>query len=105
MKAVLLGLIRGYQAGISPMLGVACRYEPSCSHYASEAIQLHGAWRGTGLAARRLARCRPGGGSGYDPVPGAEQDTREARSSDAEDQPSHHPTAGAYPPATDASTR
>lgn len=69
MRAVLLRLIRLYQVLVSPALGVACRYEPTCSHYAYEAIERHGAWRGTRLAASRLGRCRPGGGSGYDPVP------------------------------------
>jgi putative membrane protein insertion efficiency factor len=62
-------LIRGYQRSISPSLGPACRYEPTCSHYASEAIERHGAIRGVWLAARRLLRCRPLGGRGYDPVP------------------------------------
>ncbi len=62
-------LIRGYQKAISPGLGNLCRYEPSCSHYAYEAIERHGAIRGVALAARRLGRCRPFGSSGYDPVP------------------------------------
>ena len=62
-------LIRGYQGAISPGLGNLCRYEPSCSHYAYEAIERHGAIRGVALAARRLGRCRPFGSSGYDPVP------------------------------------
>lgn len=69
MRTVLLGLIRAYRALISPMLGVACRYEPTCSTYAYEAIERHGALRGVQFAARRLSRCRPGGGGGYDPVP------------------------------------
>jgi uncharacterized protein len=67
----LRSLIRSYQLLISPMLGVNCRYLPSCSDYASEAIARHGAWRGTWLALGRLARCHPWGGSGYDPVPPA----------------------------------
>jgi hypothetical protein len=69
MRTVLLAVIRLYRAAISPMLGVACRYEPTCSAYAYEAIERHGAWRGLRLAAVRLSHCRPGGGSGYDPVP------------------------------------
>ena len=69
MRVPLLFLIRLYQRLLSPAFGVACRYEPSCSHYAHEAIERHGARRGLALAARRLARCRPGGGNGYDPVP------------------------------------
>jgi len=59
-----------YRLCISPLIGVNCRYEPSCSRYAIDAIQLHGARKGGYLTARRLARCHPFGGSGYDPVPG-----------------------------------
>ena len=62
-------LIRAYQWVLSPWLGPACRYEPSCSHYAVEAIERHGLLRGGTLAARRLGRCHPLGASGFDPVP------------------------------------
>jgi putative membrane protein insertion efficiency factor len=58
-----------YQRAISPTLPPMCRYEPTCSHYAREAVERHGALRGAWLAARRLARCRPLGGRGWDPVP------------------------------------
>ena len=68
---VFLILIRGYQLGISPMLPAACRYTPTCSAYAAEAIARFGAARGGWLAVRRLLRCHPWGGSGFDPVPGA----------------------------------
>ena len=71
-KAATLGLqvlIRTYQLVLSPLLPPSCRYLPSCSEYAVEAIGRHGAVVGVGLAARRLARCHPWGGSGYDPVP------------------------------------
>ena len=61
--------IRCYQLSISPMLLPSCRYMPSCSEYAVEAIGRHGPLVGLGLALRRLARCHPWGGSGYDPVP------------------------------------
>jgi putative membrane protein insertion efficiency factor len=61
--------IRFYQLAISPLLLPSCRYLPSCSDYAIEAIGRHGALVGLGLALRRLARCHPWGGSGYDPVP------------------------------------
>lgn len=64
-----LALIRWYQQMISPNLGTRCRFAPSCSHYAVDAIELHGLLRGIALAAGRLIRCRPGGGSGFDPVP------------------------------------
>lgn len=68
-RRTLLGLIRAYQLTLSPWLGRRCRFEPTCSQYAAEAIARHGAARGAALAARRLARCHPWGGSGYDPVP------------------------------------
>jgi len=63
------GLIRFYQYGISPFTPMSCRYLPTCSEYAREAIVQHGALRGGWLALRRLARCHPLGGHGYDPVP------------------------------------
>ena len=65
----LLRLIRIYQATISPSLGNVCRYSPTCSHYAYEAIERYGAFRGTILSLKRLSRCRTWGGSGFDPVP------------------------------------
>ena len=69
MKTVLLALIRGYQYLLRPMLGANCRFAPSCSDYAREAIAKHGALRGTMLAARRVSRCHPYHSGGYDPVP------------------------------------
>jgi uncharacterized protein len=69
IRAVLLGLLRFYKACISPVLPSSCRYYPSCSNYAYEAIERWGVKRGLSLAARRLLRCRPFGGCGYDPVP------------------------------------
>lgn len=65
----LLALVGLYRYAISPWLGVNCRYAPTCSAYALEALQKHGAFRGGALAVRRIARCHPWGGSGYDPVP------------------------------------
>jgi len=61
--------IHGYRLFISPVLPGVCRHAPSCSEYALDAIRLHGAFKGVGLAARRIARCQPWGTSGYDPVP------------------------------------
>jgi uncharacterized protein len=66
---VLIALVRAYQLTLSPWLGRQCRYLPTCSHYAIEAIQTHGARRGAWLAAARIGRCHPWGRSGYDPVP------------------------------------
>jgi putative membrane protein insertion efficiency factor len=66
---LLTGLVRGYQLVISPWLGPSCRFEPSCSAYALDALRLHGAFRGSWLVLRRLARCQPFCAGGYDPVP------------------------------------
>jgi hypothetical protein len=75
MRAILRLLIRSYQLLVSPMLGPRCRFYPSCSHYALEAIDTHGAARGTWLALRRLLRCHPWHPGGYDPVPAARAST------------------------------
>jgi putative membrane protein insertion efficiency factor len=66
---ILIGAVRFYQVAISSWTPPSCRFTPSCSSYAIEAIETHGARRGTWLAARRIARCHPWGGHGYDPVP------------------------------------
>jgi putative membrane protein insertion efficiency factor len=66
---LLVTLIRGYQRVLSPVLPPSCRFRPSCSQYALEAVRRHGALRGSWLAARRLARCHPFHPGGFDPVP------------------------------------
>ena len=71
MRTVLLALVRFYRLAVSPWLAPRCRYLPTCSEYALEAIKRHGALHGTGLAVRRIARCHPWGGSGIDEVPDA----------------------------------
>jgi putative membrane protein insertion efficiency factor len=68
-RYLLAGLVRGYQLLLSPLLPPSCRFTPSCSQYAREAIMRHGAVRGTWLAARRLIRCHPFNPGGFDPVP------------------------------------
>ncbi|MDA0675387.1 MAG: membrane protein insertion efficiency factor YidD [Proteobacteria bacterium] len=79
------GLIRAYQLFLSPLLGMACRFEPSCSVYAREALATHGAFKGLKLAAGRVLRCHPWGGHGFDPVSDAP----------APDHPRTHPKDGA----------
>jgi hypothetical protein len=68
-QGFLCGLIRVYQWGISPLLPGTCRFHPTCSAYAIEAVSRHGALRGSWLGLRRLLQCHPWGGSGVDPVP------------------------------------
>jgi putative membrane protein insertion efficiency factor len=81
-RFILLMFLRGYQRVVSPILtavfgpmGFGCRYEPTCSQYAIQAIQTHGTLRGSWLASRRLCRCHPWGGCGPDPVPPAHRNT------------------------------
>ena len=69
MKALLLWMLRGYQYAIRPLLGANCRFYPSCSDYAREAIERHGALKGPWLALRRVVRCHPYHPGGFDPVP------------------------------------
>lgn len=69
MSRIFIFLIRFYQVVISPWLAPRCRYQPTCSSYALEAVQKHGAIKGGYLALKRIGRCHPLGGSGYDPVP------------------------------------
>ena len=71
MKYVLIWLLKGYRFAISPLYGQVCRYHPTCSAYALEAVQTHGALRGTWLSMRRVARCHPWAAGGLDPVPPA----------------------------------
>lgn len=65
----LIQLVRFYRLAISPWLGANCRFDPNCSSYAIEALEVHGVLQGSWLAMKRIGRCHPWGGSGYDPVP------------------------------------
>ena len=69
LKRLLLSLIWLYKIALSPYMGARCRFFPSCSEYTAQAVEMHGAFHGSYLGARRLMRCRPGGGSGVDEVP------------------------------------
>ena len=69
MKYLLIGLLKAYRFAISPLYGQVCRYHPSCSAYALEAVTVHGSIKGSWLAVRRIARCNPWARGGYDPVP------------------------------------
>ena len=69
MKMVLILFVRAYQMLLSPLLPPACRYHPTCSHYAIAALEKHGALRGGWLAMKRIARCHPFRAGGFDPVP------------------------------------
>ncbi len=71
MRQLLIGIVKGYRLLLSPWLGNACRFEPTCSAYAVEALEVHGAGRGSYLTLRRLARCQPWCQGGHDPVPRA----------------------------------
>ncbi len=72
-KSILIApfiiLIRVYQWIISPVMGPKCRFTPTCSQYTAEALQKHGLFKGGALSLKRISKCRPGGGHGYDPVP------------------------------------
>jgi putative membrane protein insertion efficiency factor len=68
-RRLILSLLRGYKLTLSPLIGTQCRYAPTCSEYAASALIAHGPVKGGWLAARRVCRCSPWGGSGYDPVP------------------------------------
>lgn len=69
LSAMCIGLVRGYQVTLGPLMGGHCRFHPSCSHYSIEAYRTWGPLKGTWLTAKRLARCHPFGGHGFDPVP------------------------------------
>jgi uncharacterized protein len=77
VSALLVLLVRVYQWTLRPFIGPQCRFEPSCSHYAIDALRTHGALRGAGLAGYRVLRCNPWNDGGFDPVPPARCGCRE----------------------------
>ncbi|TMQ89672.1 membrane protein insertion efficiency factor YidD [Actinomadura soli] len=105
VAALLILLVRAYRRFLSPLLGQQCRFQPSCSAYGLEALQVHGSLRGTWLTARRIARCHPFHPGGYDPVPpkkpsetrfsgGAEGTSRTSRTSAQERSAAASPNSG-----------
>ena len=73
MKKIIIYLIKFYQITLSPLLGSNCRFQPTCSQYMIEAINLHGVLKGLGLGLKRIGKCHPLGSKGYDPVPGKKE--------------------------------
>ena len=73
MKKIIIYLIKIYQITLSPLLGSNCRFQPTCSQYMIEAIDLHGVLKGLGLGFKRISKCHPLGAKGHDPVPGKEE--------------------------------
>jgi len=76
ISLIFIGLIRVYQLVLSPFLGRSCRYQPTCSAYAIEAIKVWGPFKGFWLAVKRISSCHPWGGDGYDPVPEKKSDNK-----------------------------
>lgn len=96
MRVVLKAAIRGYRYLVSPLLGPNCRFYPSCSCYAEEAIDTHGPLKGSYLATRRILRCHPWHPGGYDPVPVVDEATQRSASIGSRTMnPDEHATAGA----------
>jgi uncharacterized protein len=77
LQIIITGSIKAYRAVISPFLGPNCRFYPSCSHYALQAIERHGVWQGMYLSVRRMLRCHPGSAGGVDPVPAPTKEQQE----------------------------
>ena len=73
MKKIIVFLIKFYQITLSPLLGSNCRFQPTCSQYMIEAVNLHGVLKGLNLGFKRISKCHPLGSKGYDPVPGKEE--------------------------------
>ena len=95
VRWLLIGLLRVYRVAVSPLYGQVCRYHPSCSAYALEAVTRHGTLRGSWLAARRLTRCHPWAAGGYDPVPPARTPPNLGQTSRTQAGPSPSPQQGA----------
>lgn len=89
LARILIGVVRLYQLAVSPWMPGACRYTPTCSTYAVDAIEGHGPLRGSWLAVKRLARCHPWGGYGYDPVPPTSAGSSDGHGAHLSDEDDH----------------
>ncbi len=88
LQYIFIGVVRLYQLVVSPILGPRCRFQPTCSAYAMDAIKLHGGLKGGWLAIRRIVKCHPWGGHGFDPVPGMKTKAEELKILDCNDHSS-----------------
>lgn len=96
-----MGIVRLYQLVISPILGPRCRFQPTCSTYAFDAIKLHGGLKGGWLAIKRIMKCHPWGGHGFDPVPGMKTKSAELDEAKHKDHPANDVDGGKKDISTD----
>lgn len=89
LQWVFMGIVRLYQLFVSPILGPRCRFQPTCSTYAFDAIKLHGGLKGGWLAIKRIIRCHPWGGHGFDPVPGMKTQRSALEETKCKDHPAN----------------
>lgn len=101
LQLVFMGIVRLYQVILSPILGPRCRFQPTCSSYALDAIKLHGGLKGGWLAIKRIIRCHPWGGHGFDPVPGMKTKSDEREDLKRKNHPTHEVGDGKKDTSTD----
>ena len=101
LQYFFMGIVRLYQLILSPILGPRCRFQPTCSSYALDAIKLHGGLKGGWLAIKRISKCHPWGGHGFDPVPGMTIKAAEEDKTTSKDRPANHAGGGKEDTSTD----